>query len=378
MIRTGPTRLAATLLAVAALVLVAAPLRAQPLTERTPNLAGAWVTSPGNLHFQFAHRFQTAGTDADITDIFGDAVIVNYPTFDLALGLFDGGMAGFRYSSRSIGTGSRNEWQPYLKYAPLRGVGDGSLALALTGAWNSANKSLDGELAAETRAGPFLFSGAVRGFTDVFEVEEDSSGAAMALAGGAGFRINRYITLAGDIAQVVAGPDADPAWSGGIHIGIPFTPHTFSIIATNVASGTISGSSAGSGTFIPDDTSAPVYWGFEFTVPFSGFARWGRIFKPDDDPAEMAAAPSGTRVLEVEIAQVSYRQSEIRVPPGTTVRWINRDPIGHTVTGDDGSWGSDMIGPGEIYEMRFDAEGEFPFHCIPHPFMTGVVIVERG
>jgi len=348
---------------------------AQPLTERTPNLAGAWVTSPGNLHFQFAHRFQTVGEDADIGDIFDDAEIVNYPTFDLALGLFSGGMAGVRYSSNSPGAAKANEWQPYLKVAPLRGVTDGALSMALTGAWNSAKKSLDGEVAVESRAGPMLFSGAARAFTSVFEVEEGESDGALALAGGAGVRINRYITLAGDVAGIVAGPDADAAWSAGLHVGIPFTPHTFSIMATNVASGTLSGSSAGAGTFLPDGFSAPVYWGFEVTVPFSGFARWGRIFSPGDPVEEIAAAPAGVRVVEVDIAQVAYRESEIRVPPGTVVRWINRDPIGHTVTADDGSWGSALIGPGEVFEQRFDESGAYSFYCIPHPFMTGVVIV---
>ncbi len=359
-------------------VLVPAVAHAQPLTERTPNLGGAWVTSPGNVHFQFAHRFQTVGDDANVTDIFGDAEIVNYPTFDLAIGLFDGAMGGFRYSSRSLGAGQSNEWQPYIKVAPLRGVAPGTLALAVTGAWNGANSSVDGEIAAETRAGPMLFSGAVRGFTNVFDTPMGESGEALALAGGAGVRVNRYVMLAGDVASLVAGPDADVAWSAGIHVGIPFTPHTFSIMATNVSSGTLAGTSAGAGTFLPDGVSSPVYWGFELTVPFSGFARWGRIFSPGDPPAEIAAAPAGVRVVEVTISQVAFRDSEIRVPPGTIVRWINRDPIGHTATADDGSWGSALIGPGEVFEQRFDEEGRFPFYCIPHPFMTGVVIVEGG
>jgi len=352
--------------------------RGQPLTERTPNMAGTWVTSPSNLHFQFAHRFQVVGDDANITDLFGSGKIVNYPTFDIAVGLFEGAMAGVRYSSNSPGAGLVNEWQPYFKYAPLRGVGNGIFSVAVTGAWNGANHSLDGEIATETRAGPLRLLGAVRGFTDIYDLPDGVSDEALALAAGAALHLNRYISLAGDIADIVAGPDGDAAWSAGLHMGIPFTPHTFSIMVTNVTSGTLAGSSAGVRTFLPDGAPTPIFWGFEFTVPFSGFARWGRIFSPGDSPAKMSEAPPGVRVVEVDIRGVAYRTTEIRVPPGTVVRWLNKDPIGHTATAADGSWSSALIGPGEVYERTFQRPGRYEFYCIPHPFMTGVVIVEGG
>lgn len=348
---------------------------AQPLTERTPNMTGTWVTSPANLHFQFAHRFTIVGGDADVSDIFGDGKIVNYPTFDVAVGLFDGAMAGFRYSSNSVGAGSFNEWQPYLKVAPLRSLAGGPISLALTGAWNGANQSLDGELAVEARSGRLFVTAAVRGFTDIFDLPAGSNDEALALAGGVGFKLNRYLTLAGDVADLVVGPDGDVAWSAGLNFGIPFTPHTVSIMATNVTSGTLAGVSAGARTFLPDDAVSPIFWGFEFTVPFSGFARWGEIFSPDELRSASATLP-GRRVVEIDISGVSFKNRELTVSPGTTVRWVNRDPVAHTVTPDDGGgWGSSMIGPGETYQYTFERPGEYGYHCIPHPFMTGVVIV---
>ena len=360
--------------------LLAAPTAAttQPLTERTPNLSGAWVSSPGTLNFQFAHRFEVVGDDADISDIFGgDGKIVNYPTFDLSLGLFEGAMAGFRYSTNSPGAGLINEWQPYVKYAPLRGVGDGLFSLSVLAAWNGANQSVDGELAAETHAGPLLLSGVVRGFSDIYDLPDGVDDEALALAGGIGIKLNRYVMLAADVADLVAGPEGDAAWSAGLNLGIPFTPHTLSIMATNVTSGTLAGVSAGSGTFVPEGVRASVFWGFEFTVPFSGFARWGKIFNPDELRSPEAARDlSGKRVVEVEISRLAFRDKEIRIPVGTTVRWVNKDPVGHTATSDDGGWGSALIGPGETWEYTFDTAGEFPYHCIPHPFMKGVVVVE--
>jgi len=358
--------------------LVPCGVSAQALTERTPNLTGTWITSPSNLHFQFAHRFAVTGSDVDVTDIFGEGKIANYPTFDVALGLFEGAMVGFRYSSNSVGSGSFNEWQPYLKVAPLRGRGDGSPSIALTGAWNGANQSFDGELAAETRTGRLFFMAAIRGFTDIYDLPDGTSDEALALAGGLGLKLNKYVTLTGDVADLVVGPNGDLAWSAGLNFGIPFTPHTVSIMATNVTSGTLAGTSAGARTFLPDDAVTPIFWGFEFTVPFSGFARWGAVFEPDELPDAPRAGDAGRRVVEIDISSISYRTSELRVPLGTTVRWLNKDPVAHTVTTDnEGSdWGSNLLGPGEIYEFTFQREGTFSYHCVPHPFMRGVVIVE--
>ncbi len=47
----------------------------------------------------------------------------------------------------------------------------------------------------------------------------------------------------------------------------------------------------------------------------------------------------------------------------------------HTSTSDTGAWSSPAIGPGETFEHRFTTAGEFPYHCLPHEFMTQVIVV---
>lgn len=376
----GGLHLAGTLALVAFLSGVAAsPALGQPLTERTPNLAGPWVSSPWTLHFQLAHRFRTAGEDRDITDIFGDAQIVNYPTFDLSLGLPASLMTGVRYSSRSfVAFDQPNEWQPYLKWAPLRRTRADRTAVSITGAWNATNESLDAEAAAQTYFGPVFLTGAIRGFTDLYGgLADPAQGEALGLAGGVGVRINRYVTLAGDLADIVHGGEREgrspsPGWSAGLHVGIPYTPHTFSIMATNVTSGTLQGTSGVIAGF-PNE----VYWGFELTVPFSGFARWGRILDPEPGTRaeNRAALARGEAVVEIEISGLSFGRERIEVPVGTTVRWVNRDPVAHTTTADDEGWTSPSIGPGETFEHTFSAVGEYAYHCIPHPFMKSVIAV---
>lgn len=343
---------------------------AQPVTERTPNVQGTWVTSPWTVYFQFAHRFEVVG-DATIGDIFTDGKVVNYPTFELDFGFPFGTMVGVRYSSNSLVQSNFNEWQPYVKWAPIRGVGDGSFSLSYLGAYNGASKSFDSELSSQTQFGPVQILGAVRGFTNPYDVPDSVSSASLALAGGLGFKITRYLQLGGDVGGIVAGLDGIPvAWSGQLGIGIPFTPHTFSVVATNVASGTLEGVSAG--------VSGAVFWGFEFTVPFSGFARWGKVLKPGEVAADTFRLPPGGAVVEVEVARFAFGPEELRIPPGTTVRWVNKDPVVHTATSDDGVWESPSLAPGETFSFTFEEAGEYAYHCIPHPFMKARVIVTGG
>src|SRR2546430_778685 len=65
-----------------------------------------------------------------------------------------------------------------------------------------------------------------------------------------------------------------------------------------------------------------------------------------------------------------------RIPAGATVVWVNDDVAEHTVTFDGTEPGSPMISPGGTFSHRFDRPGTYPYHCTPHPFMKGVVVVK--
>jgi amicyanin len=93
-------------------------------------------------------------------------------------------------------------------------------------------------------------------------------------------------------------------------------------------------------------------------------------------PEPTAEPPAATRgVVEVEIKDFRFQTDTVRVAPGSEVRWINRDPVGHTSTAENEEWESPLLGPGESYAKRFDEKGTFSYHCTPHPFMRGVVVV---
>jgi plastocyanin len=68
-----------------------------------------------------------------------------------------------------------------------------------------------------------------------------------------------------------------------------------------------------------------------------------------------------------------------RVARGTRITWVNCEAAGgdpHTITSDEGVWDSPFVPVGDTFSRTFDAPGTYAYHCIPHPFMQAVVIVE--
>ncbi|MEM3032421.1 MAG: plastocyanin/azurin family copper-binding protein, partial [Nitrososphaerota archaeon] len=53
-------------------------------------------------------------------------------------------------------------------------------------------------------------------------------------------------------------------------------------------------------------------------------------------------------------------------------------PVGHTVTSDQGLFDSGLFGQGMTWAFTFVRPGEYPYHCTPHPWMTGTVNVAPG
>jgi len=68
------------------------------------------------------------------------------------------------------------------------------------------------------------------------------------------------------------------------------------------------------------------------------------------------------------------------------VIWENNDDTAHTVTPDhrhadsySGDFGSPgVMKPGDSYEFLFTEPQEVHYHCEPHPWMTGSIIVEKS
>ena len=74
---------------------------------------------------------------------------------------------------------------------------------------------------------------------------------------------------------------------------------------------------------------------------------------------------------------------DIDVLVGDTVFWKNADTATHTVTSGevptpDNLFDSGLFAPGKSFPYTFTEPGDYPYFCIVHPWMTGVVSVTAG
>jgi amicyanin len=346
------------LLAVAAV----APLEAQSLLYRPPNLSGTWVADVGVVQFNFLHRLHVSEGPAK--------EVQNFPTFTLATGLGHGLGLGWHFGTNSIvglptGRIDNNESEWFVRWRPLGAEGRSGVSLAVTAAYNELAQSGDGEISVDYTVGRLTLSGAGRGMTHPFR-EPDAKAA---VAGGFVARLTDYIAVGADIGSRL-GPTNRAAWSAAINFLIPGSPHTFSLQASNAATSTIQGNSQGLQRF---DGSSQILYGFEFTIPLhlKRFSPWFH-----GSPKPVALGASGAAIAaEVDMAALKFAVETVTISAGQAVRWTNRDPVEHTVTFDGSEPGSPVIPRNGSYVHRFDKAGTYTYHCTPHPFMKGVVVV---
>ncbi len=330
---------------------------AQDVRERPPNLSGGWVGQPGAAHFNFLHRFQIAS-----------GTVANSPTMLIALPLFGRTLAGMNYSTSSGVAGESNEWETFLRWAPLSPARF-RVEAALTGAYNSASESLDAELSLALPTGRARILGAGRFFSDADGGRERG----WALAGGATLELTDHVSLAGDYgAAWIDGGWGQPAWGAGIHLQIPTTPHSLSLQATSTRTGSLQGSS------LPGLRSETL-WGFEFTIPIT-FARYRS--RP---PARAEVVPVDAGVREVSMTDdLRFAPEVLEIRVGETVTFRNTTRIPHTVTAHpdrvrnpelvvlpEGAepFDSGIMLAGDVFRHTFTVPGEYVYVCAPHEAM---------
>lgn len=325
-----------------ALLLCTAAAAAQSTLQRSPGLSGGWTGVPGQAHFHFLHRFQASDAPA--------RKVSSSPTFLLAYSATDRLLLGVQYATASdVVPNYPNEWEAFARWALLPG-------LSLQGGYDVAAESVDGALDVRRSIGPLHVLGTARAFTAAY-----GGDAAVALGGGAAWELG-LLGLAADYVKVLSA-DHEGAWSAALQLRIPASPHTLSLQATNANTGTLQGSSRGSGA---------TRYGFEFTIPVT----LARYFGPRAPATALRA--EGRDTVTIEIRNLRYSPERIDVSPGTHVRWVNHDPLEHTVTA-SGQWDSGLIAAnGGTWGHTFTAAGEYGYTCTPHPFMKGAVVVKRG
>ena len=102
---------------------------------------------------------------------------------------------------------------------------------------------------------------------------------------------------------------------------------------------------------------------------------WMRVLGATAALALSTALPAAE--VTVDIAKFAFTPKEITVAPGTTVVWVNHDETPHTVAASDHGFVSKALDTDDRYEHTFADEGDVPYFCTVHPFMTGVVHVRK-
>jgi amicyanin len=92
-------------------------------------------------------------------------------------------------------------------------------------------------------------------------------------------------------------------------------------------------------------------------------------------PASAAAAAPATDTASVAISQMQFRTPTVTIKTGGTVTWTNNEAVPHTVTADDGSFGSAQLGAGATFSHTFDEAGTYSYYCQLHPMMRATVVV---
>ncbi|MBX6365954.1 MAG: cupredoxin family copper-binding protein [Gemmatimonadetes bacterium] len=383
----------------------------QSLLERSPNIAGAWVAPAGRLQFNFLHRFQVGSAPT--------RKVTNYPTFLLGAGVGSSLMVGANYATNSdVAERYPNEWEFFGRWAPWSTDAGAPVAAAVQAGYNLAAQSVDGALVLARGFGPVRLQAEGRVLGHAYDRAETR----VVAAGGAVVRLGRWFALGADLGVPVnAGDTVRAAWGAGLQFALPYTPHTLSLQVTNTNSATLEGASRG---------GRQRRYGFEFTVPITLGRFFGRTATaaappapgaaavdpaltatpaaaakaaPADSGVAVAAAPTPaptapsadtarrapapdraapTRlarragaVSRATISNLAFGPARLQVAAGTTIVWTNRDPVPHSVTADDGSFDSGVIEPGKTWRHTFTRPGTYNFHCTPHPFMKGVVVV---
>jgi plastocyanin len=371
--------------------LAGAPAVGQSVLEAPANLSNAWVAVPATVQFNLLHRFNLGPAPS--------RKVINSPTIGIVASLFDWLSAGFNYAPNSeLVQAYPNEWEFFGRAAALRQEDGAPFGVFVQAGYDIAARSTDAAVIVGREFGRLRLVATAEAFSHAF----DAAASRYAAGGGFSLRVSPLVAISADAATLTeryAGERV--AWSGGVQFGVPNTPHTLSLHVTNVNGRTLEGVARGTLT---------TRYGFEYSIPITLRRYFGartdseaRHPAPMQDgnavprersyggptgdeqveakhhdpggPSSIVLAPRDTVVIDVKSLSFG-RQQRIEVAPGTLVIWRNRDPLAHFVVANDKSFESPPIEAMKSWVKRFDQAGTFNYHCVPHPFMRGTIVVK--
>ncbi|GAB3190412.1 cupredoxin domain-containing protein [Nesterenkonia suensis] len=108
---------------------------------------------------------------------------------------------------------------------------------------------------------------------------------------------------------------------------------------------------------------------------------YGAPRETEDTDAEEVEEADGEEADSEAGTHLTITDHEFDVPepvaPGAEITVTNHDSDAHTVTSDEVGLFDVDVGPGETVSFVAPEEpGDYGLHCVPHPYMTGTLVVE--
>jgi plastocyanin len=88
------------------------------------------------------------------------------------------------------------------------------------------------------------------------------------------------------------------------------------------------------------------------------------------------AEQTKSAATNITIDNFSFAPKEITVAAGTTITWVNRDDVPHTVVNPDKKFRSKALDTDDQFSFTFTDAGTYNYFCSVHPTMTGKIIVK--
>jgi len=80
--------------------------------------------------------------------------------------------------------------------------------------------------------------------------------------------------------------------------------------------------------------------------------------------------------ITVIIKNFAFDPADFTVPPGATITVRNDDNVIHTLTANNRAFNTGNVTQGQPVTFTAPLQpGVYPFHCLRHPYMTGVLTV---
>jgi plastocyanin len=80
--------------------------------------------------------------------------------------------------------------------------------------------------------------------------------------------------------------------------------------------------------------------------------------------------------LEVRVDNFTFGPDTLTVPVNSTVTWVNKDDLPHTIASTDGVFKSKALDTDDKYSYTFSKAGTYAYFCSIHPKMVGKIVVQ--